>query len=38
MNHGQEFWDLVGEQMPDYKSLAGELRALDKKGHATLIK
>lgn len=38
MNHGQEFWDLVAEQMPDYKALASELRALDKKGHATLIK
>lgn len=38
MNHGQEFWNLVGEQMPEYKSHASELRALDTKGHATLIK
>jgi predicted metal-dependent hydrolase len=38
MNHGQEFWNLVAEQMPEHKALASELRALDKKGHATLIK
>ncbi len=38
MNHGEEFWNLVAEVLPDYKALASELRALDKKGHATLIK
>lgn len=38
MNHGQDFWDLVAEQVPDYKSHMSELRALDAKGHATLIK
>jgi predicted metal-dependent hydrolase len=38
MNHGKAFWDLVAEQMPDFKIYAQELRALDTQGHATLIK
>ena len=36
MNHGQEFWDLVGEQIPDYKACRAELRALDRVGHSVM--
>ena len=28
MNHGPKFWDLVAEQIPDYKKSAQELRAI----------
>jgi len=34
LNHGQHFWDLVGEQMPEYKAHVAELRAIDKHGHS----
>ena len=27
MNHGQDFWNLVARQIPDYKNCAKELRA-----------
>ena len=27
MNHGKKFWDLVAEQMPEYKSLDKELKS-----------
>ena len=37
MNHGQKFWDLVAEQMPEYVAHVRELRALDKAGHKKLI-
>lgn len=34
LNHGQQFWDLVGEQIPEYKQRVAELRAIDKNGHS----
>ena len=37
LHHGQEFWDLVEEQLPDYKERLAELRAVDKAGHRALI-
>jgi predicted metal-dependent hydrolase len=37
LHHGKEFWDLVGEQLPDYKERLHELRAIDKAGHKTLL-
>ncbi len=36
MHHGQEFWDLVAQQLPNYKQLLAELRAVDKAGHKHL--
>lgn len=38
LNHGQKFWDLVAEQMPEYQLHVTELRAIDKAGHTLLIK
>jgi len=32
LHHRQEFWDLVAEQVPDYKRRVAELRAIDKLG------
>jgi len=37
LNHGQEFWSLVAQQLPQYKETLTELRALDKAGHHKLI-
>lgn len=37
MNHGPSFWLLVAEVIPGYEVCRAELRALDRKGHATLI-
>ena len=28
MNHGQQFWDLVGETIPDYKEMRAQLRKM----------
>lgn len=30
MNHGQQFWDLVAQQAPDYKMHIAELRAIER--------
>ena len=38
LHHGATFWDLVAEQVPDYKALLLELRAIDRKGHTHLLK
>ena len=38
LHHGQEFWDLVAQQLPQYKELLTELRAIDKAGHTQLLK
>ena len=38
LHHGQEFWDLVALQLPNYKTLLTELRAIDKLGHQQLLK
>lgn len=32
LHHGQTFWDLVAEQMPNYKQFVRELREVDKLG------
>lgn len=32
MNHGPRFWALVAEQLPEYRQLRSELRALDRSG------
>jgi|GEM_PF-1483916 len=32
MNHGQAFWDLVAEVIPDYKQCVRELKAIEHKG------
>lgn len=37
LNHGKEFWDLVAQQMPEYRTCVHELHVLDKAGHAKLI-
>ena len=37
LHHGQVFWDLVAEQVPDYKTALLELREIDKKGHQALL-
>ena len=34
LNHGKEFWEYVGEQIPGYKKCVAELRAIDKLGHS----
>ena len=38
LHHGREFWDLVGEVLPDYPTLLAELREIDKAGHQALLK
>lgn len=38
LHHGKEFWDLVAEQIPDYKKCLLELREIDKIGHKALLK
>lgn len=37
LNHGKNFWALVEEQMPDYRTHVRELRAIDKQGHSILF-
>jgi predicted metal-dependent hydrolase len=32
LNHGQKFWDLVEQQIPDYKKCVAELKAIDRLG------
>ena len=34
LNHSQQFWSLVEEQMPDYKRHVAELKAIDRLGHS----
>ncbi|MFT7644622.1 MAG: hypothetical protein ACI9BF_000272 [Candidatus Paceibacteria bacterium] len=34
LNHGRQFWDLVGELVPDYQALVAELQAIDKGGNS----
>lgn len=34
MNHGQKFWQLVGEQVPEYRASLAELKLIDKGGHS----
>jgi hypothetical protein len=34
LNHGQQFWDLVAEVVPDYKALVAELHGIDKGGNS----
>lgn len=36
MNHGQKFWDLVAEQIPDYVERIAELRLIER-GHKSLF-
>lgn len=37
LHHGHEFWQLVAEQLPDYKAYIEELRTIDKAGHTALL-
>ena len=37
LHHRQEFWDLVAEQKPNYKTCVAELRAIDKLGHSVPV-
>ncbi len=37
LNHGQSFWELVAEQVPEYKKCVAELRAIDKLGHSVSV-
>ena len=37
LHHGQTFWDLVADEVPNYKDCILELREIDKKGHRALI-
>jgi hypothetical protein len=32
LNHGQEFWNLVAQQIPEYRSCVAELKAVDRLG------
>lgn len=32
LNHGQNFWDLVAQQLPEYRSHMAELRSIEKGG------
>lgn len=38
LHHGKEFWDLVAEQIPEYKTSLFELREIDRLGHSALLK
>ncbi len=38
LHHGREFWNLVAEQIPEYKKSLLELREIDKLGHKSLLK
>jgi predicted metal-dependent hydrolase len=37
LHHGKDFWNLVAEQMPEYKKHVAELRAIDKLGHSVQV-
>lgn len=37
LNHGQVFWGLLGETIPDYRKRVAELRAIDKLGHSVNV-
>lgn len=37
LHHRQSFWDLVAEQIPNYKECVAELRAIDKLGHSVEV-
>jgi predicted metal-dependent hydrolase len=37
LHHGQTFWDLVAEQIPDYQQCVAELRAIDRLGHSVAV-
>lgn len=37
LHHGKAFWDLVAEQMPEWRSHVRELRAIDKLGHSVAV-
>ena len=37
LHHRKEFWDLVAEQIPDYKQCLMELREIDMRGHKALM-
>ncbi len=37
LHHGKEFWELVAEQLPNYRELLSELRALERAGRHKLI-
>ena len=34
LNHGRQFWELVAQQIPDYKLRIQELKEIDKNGHS----
>lgn len=34
LNHGQKFWDLVSEKIPECRAYADELRKIDKGGNS----
>lgn len=36
LNHGQQFWDLVAERIPDYQTHVAELRIIDKTIHSVV--
>jgi len=37
LNHGQQFWDLVAQQIPDYKIAIAQLRSIDKLGGSVVM-
>ena len=37
MNHGKNFWQLVAEQVPDYKRCVAELKVVDRKGQSIAV-
>lgn len=37
LHHGKAFWDLVAEQIPDYRTALLELRQIDALGHKALL-
>ncbi len=34
LNHGKNFWNLVAEQVPDYKNHVHEIKIIDRQGHS----
>ena len=37
LNHGQHFWDLVAEQIPDYQVRVADMRTIDALGHSVPV-
>ena len=37
LHHGQDFWRLVAEQIPNYKEARAELRRIDSLGHSVAV-